>query len=246
MICAVVEVKAPLELVVYRQAAPWAGGTPLPLNPAGTANGRSGGSRAAPRRGSFAGRVVPQATDRYPTVGPDVADVPMPWNADLEDPQTRAISRVLLQREATADGLVTSAGAARALEVLGSAKSLDHPISEALCRLLRDDAPTSIQGVLMARSPTPDLTYALVRSGLTAAAVQALDWEADAEALSHAHHSPRSSRPRDASSSAGGRASWTRSLSTTVSTGVPSRTSAPTPRSPLHVTRPRHHPQVLA
>ena len=179
-----------------------------------TANGGSGGSRPLRVEVRLQDEWLPQATDRYPTVGPDVADVPMPWNADLEDPQTRAISRVLLQREATADGLVTSAGAARALEVLGSAKSLDHPISEALCRLLRDDAPTSIQGVLMARSPTPDLTYALVRSGLTAAAVQALDWEADAEAL--LARSPLAAlvaASRRLELSAGGRASWTRSPS---------------------------------
>lgn len=175
------EVVAPLELVVYRHAAPWLPGRVLALDPEGTPLPADliglGDLRVQVRT---VDEWLPQPADDFPRTGRDVADIPMSWAASREQQEHRAVSRALMGYSEEPGEAVTPAALARAFEVLGSTEGARR---DQLMQLLSAHPTGTVQAVTLTRASTSGIAEALVESGLVAMQVEMLDRPEFVEAL---------------------------------------------------------------
>lgn len=164
-------VSEPLELVVYRLAAPWEPGrvlaadhgcAPLPADLRGR-----GPLRVQARR---ADEWSAPAVNAVPAPGTDVFDVDQHWDATREDDDTRAVAAILVGAPQPAPVDPSPAGLARAIEALTLPHlPAPHGARLALGLLLRQSPSTSLEAVGRTTASTPQITQALVAAGLTRA-----------------------------------------------------------------------------
>lgn len=179
-------VGAKLEFVLHRHAAPWLGGTVLPVEPEGTSLPASLVGRGPLRvRVRTADEWTPDPTDTFPRRATDVFDIPMLWAPDGEDPEVVAVCRILVGAPGDPTEAVTGRTLARVLEVVAADANLGIETTKrwALTRLLGEHPQRALEGVLETRAATPQITMALVESGLVAGPVESLRCDELVESL---------------------------------------------------------------
>lgn len=180
-------VSVPLELAVYRAWAPWIAPQVLPV-----VDDQVVIPDALREAGTL--RVEVRELDEWGVdpVGPlppagrkDVFDVEGDWNADVDQPETRALVRVLSDRAPVFDDPITDMTAARIFELLKHTADgqLSVPRRRHLVKLLSLRPDAAMQAVLETRAEAADITWGIVESGLLWAPVANFSRELDIEAL---------------------------------------------------------------